>query len=393
MKTVLKKEKYFGSIRKIFLLLGPQCNMKCRHCVQFPIKELKNKKETMANSVWECMDNFISYWLSQPSAKKPSVISFWGGEPLLHWDLMKEIIIYFTNKYNLLETAEDKFSFHFVTNGLLLDQEKINFIQKYPIKFSLSYDAPYPFAVRGKLPNSICKLVQQTTKFNTITTFNAINCDYYLALRCLSEKFPNVKHNFNFALLHTFGKMPKDICDYDTEKIKTSVKKLRIAAKLGVVNAGAMIHHIVYPLQYPQGVQFFHKNYFKPCSSGERNLSIKLDGSVVTCHNSDEIIGSLETNSLDEIRQTMITLYKQRISEECKTCEHLDICQGICPFSLKNEKGYYIPCQTFFKPFFTILKNELREMVRPVTQEEKEWFITEMKKDNEHIDQFVKGNL
>ena len=386
-KLPLRKETDFSGIKKIFLLLGPACNMRCRHCSQVPIKNGERIRHDVDVSVWELFDGYISYCLTHkltgPRKIFPSII-FWGGEPLLHWDFIKETVVRYTEKFNI--TDESSFAFSFVTNGLLMDDEKVDFLNRYPVKVSLSYDAPYPFAVRGKIDESVCDTVKKLKKYSTISTFNALNCDYYLALRCMRKKFPHVRNSFNLPLLHTFD-MPEDIFSYDFDKIRKSLKKICIAIKLGDINASAMVHHIAWPLQYPVGASFFREHRFKSCSSGESNFSVMLDGSVVTCHNSMEKIGTLDDDRWT-IRDRMIGAYSKRRSPECDVCEHADICVGNCSFSLRDGEGKYLSCGEFFKPFYTALKEELRHLPDPLTEEEKKWFEDECRKDDEIVDAF-----
>ncbi len=64
-------------------------------------------------------------------------ISFWGGEPLLEWETLKALTLY--AKTVSKETAVPV-SYGGTTNGLLLTQEKFDFLDKHKIFFMISFD-------------------------------------------------------------------------------------------------------------------------------------------------------------------------------------------------------------------------------------------------------------
>lgn len=386
MTSLLNDNKIFHVTKKIYFLLGPQCNMMCRHCSQTPIKLGEKIQHNVSQKVWNFFDNYVAYAIKQKD--KCRTIVFWGGEPLLHWDFIKETVIRYTEKFNLLEVPKNRFMFTLVTNGLLLTEDKLEFMKKYGVKPSFSYDAPDPFAVRGKVSDKICDLLKNSgVNYSTISTFNGINCDYYLACRCMRKKFPKVRHCFNFALLHLFEDMPKDILTYDWDTIKKNVKKLRIAAATGDLDAAMMIVHLMWPLRYPNDCKTFRTHYVKACFSGGSNFSITMDGKIVTCHNSEDVVGTLD-DSAEDIWNRSLASYKAKGSPECKDCEHNDLCIGNCPFSVRDEEGRYVSCQQYRIPFFTIFKEEMKKLNTPVTEEEKKWFKEECRKDDAIVEAF-----
>lgn len=64
-------------------------------------------------------------------------IDFFGGEPLLNWDLVKNTVDYARSK----EKGFNKhFNFTLTTNGMLLDDEKIEYLNKNMKNVVLSLD-------------------------------------------------------------------------------------------------------------------------------------------------------------------------------------------------------------------------------------------------------------
>ena len=384
MKESLYQITDFNKIQRIYLLLGPACNMQCRHCSQTPVKYDSFAMEAINPKVMSLLEHYIASILKDKKSKR---ILFWGGEPLLHWNFIKKTVQYLTEKFDLLTypTAYGLI-FGFTTNGLLLDEEKINFCNKYRVRIALSYDAPYPFAVRGKLSDEICKLTRKANYFGTISSFNAINHDYYLAIRCLNQKFPNVYHRLNIGLMQTFA-MPQDIVDFKEEDIQNSVKKLYIAARMGDRESWHLIYELTAPLYLKENNSIFRQKRVKGCFSGAGSIAITPNGKVMTCHNGTEETGMIE-DTMEHIYRNGLQLYVERKSFQCESCEHNDICTGKCTYSQKDETDAFITCTRFWKPFYTALKTELRKTVNPLTDEEKNWFIKQYNKDTPIVNAF-----
>lgn len=64
-------------------------------------------------------------------------LRFWGGEPLLRWNLIKDGIRFGKKK---ADKAGKKIKFMITTNGLLLDKEKLAFLRKHRVEIMFSLD-------------------------------------------------------------------------------------------------------------------------------------------------------------------------------------------------------------------------------------------------------------
>ncbi len=85
------------------------------------------------------MKSFLKY-LKETYAHNPKRLVFWGGEPLLYWNLIKEVV----------EKLDDSaFSYWIMSNGVLLKDEHVDFINAHEINLSISNDGPLTAKVRG----------------------------------------------------------------------------------------------------------------------------------------------------------------------------------------------------------------------------------------------------
>lgn len=132
-------ELRFGEISVVYVILTDACNLRCTYCSVKNIADKNNVTHTnrLRKSDYE---KFISEYISYADAHRiaePQFI-FYGGEPLLHWNALVDIIeMVEANKSNTLNAK-----FSIVTNGTLLTEEKIIFCKEHQINIGLSVDGP-----------------------------------------------------------------------------------------------------------------------------------------------------------------------------------------------------------------------------------------------------------
>ena len=365
----LYKNKDFGAIEKFHLLLGPACNMKCRHCVQIPGKKIYNRfSSKLSLKVWELIKNYISYCFNNPPVYfKTRKFIFWGGEPLLHWEIIKDIVNRTKNEFGI--TRNSNFRFFIISNGLLLNDEIINFINETGIEFLLSYDAPYPFAVRDYVSDEICNKVRKIKKYFILASCNAINNDPLLAYYSLKQKFPEAYDiDVNPILMQTPG-ISEDIYNFDWNIIRNNLKKLRIAAQMDNKFALNLIHsyYLVNGQANPLGVNIAQ-------AIGIVFLNCTLDGNVLSNHNSFDLVGTVN-DSLQRLHENSCEQLMLLKSPECKTCRHLDICgANICKVNAQDVNNRYYACSNYWFKFYDILKMELCNLTKPLSDEDRIWY-------------------
>ena len=362
----------------LFIMLGPQCNMCCRHCSQIPYKpHTEFIRDSISDDVMTLIGNYIEYYQNRIGDFKKAKILFWGGEALLHWDLIKKVVSYFSDKYDMQKN--DNVTFVVSSNGLLITEEMIAFFNTYHVQFNLSFDAPYPFAVRGTVSEEIVQKIKRIKKLCVLGSLNALNCDVFASLGCLLAKFGDSASNifFNFQLLYTF-EMSKDICEFDFEKVRKGLRMSRIAIQLGNTFYASSIFPLLKPIQQPEKKQFTLDTGLRYCVPGQRYLTVTLDGKVVRCHNDASIQIGMVNDSLEDIFKKGLAVCEKLQGEKqtllCKQCEHRDICPGGCMLGVRNKDGTYKACDKYVKPIYSILKEEMLKLNYPLSGEERKWF-------------------
>ncbi|HLP57776.1 MAG TPA: radical SAM protein [Candidatus Deferrimicrobium sp.] len=129
---------------KLILVMTNQCNLRCTYCLANNEKkdEKKDGKKDGnphggAHMSPAIAREAVDFFLQQMGDKKHAVISFYGGEPLLNFDCIKETVSYAGEKAGLLgKTVEYSVS----TNGLLLTDSIIDYLVSHRFAIGLSLD-------------------------------------------------------------------------------------------------------------------------------------------------------------------------------------------------------------------------------------------------------------
>ena len=159
-----------------------RCNFNCTYC--YLPEEMRRSGKTMSRQeVEDALAHLRSYFYEDLKIKqvKPQII-FHGSEPMLAKDAI----------FPAIETYSDDFVFGIQTNGTLLDDQDISFIQKHGIGVGVSLDAPVQ-EIADKTRKSwsgkgaFSKLVDVIDKLSSYPGFNVISTVTSINVRYLPE--------------------------------------------------------------------------------------------------------------------------------------------------------------------------------------------------------------
>ena len=113
------------------------CNLKCSYCFTYGRSAKRMSFDIGKKGIDFLIKNCREADLNQLSDKKRSVdIAFWGGEPLLEWELLKDLVIYAEQQ----KENDIRVTFSGTTNGTLLSEEKLPFLDEHKVFFMVSLD-------------------------------------------------------------------------------------------------------------------------------------------------------------------------------------------------------------------------------------------------------------
>jgi uncharacterized protein len=198
-----------SSNRLLLLEITQDCNLRCDYCCysDFYPETRKHGIKVMSS---ETARQAVSDFLSRQNKSK-SVISFYGGEPLLEFELIKEIVLY---ARDIKKDNGNSISFAMTTNGTLLSEEVIHFLVKQNFNILISLDGDkqthdkhrvYRFSKRNGSFDTVYSNIQTfislyphyskrgiATTLAATSDFQSIN-DFF---KHLSPFFSNISANF-----------------------------------------------------------------------------------------------------------------------------------------------------------------------------------------------------
>lgn len=133
------------SIDDITLQITQECNFKCRYC-SFSINNNIGRTHKKVHMEWDIAQKSIDFFMKHSANSDIVTVSFYGGEPLLNFELIKKVVLYSLKVFNSKTVR-------FVTtvNGSLLTDEIVDFIAKHNFLLSISLDGPRSIQNRHRL--------------------------------------------------------------------------------------------------------------------------------------------------------------------------------------------------------------------------------------------------
>ncbi len=120
-------------VKAMCLHVAHDCNLKCRYCFASQ-GDFKGERSMMNLETGKKSLEFLAV---NSGDRRNLEVDFFGGEPLMNFDLVKELVRYGRK----IEKKYDKnFRFTITTNAVLLDDEKIDFINEHMDNLVLSID-------------------------------------------------------------------------------------------------------------------------------------------------------------------------------------------------------------------------------------------------------------
>lgn len=111
--------------------LTSQCNMACDYCF------IEGKENVCDKMDWNTAKKSVDFLIKNSGKAKRLSILFFGGEPMLEFDLLKKIVAYSSRE---VEKVEKEIHFTMTTNGTLMTEEKARFMADNKISYMVSLD-------------------------------------------------------------------------------------------------------------------------------------------------------------------------------------------------------------------------------------------------------------
>lgn len=305
------------------LMITQQCNLRCKYCYGKD-GEYSNKGIMDFSVAKRAVDFFVNQAPSDALG-----ICFFGGEPLINFDLIKEVITYIRSIEN---STTKRFTFAMTTNGTLINKEIRKFIEDNKISLTISIDGTQEmndvnryYANKKGIYDDIKSNIKD---INTYTIARATiappNYDVTTSINHLAERF-----EFNSI---AWAEADNLLSDSDYEKVKKSTLEL-IDILEEYINKGQ--YEIVKKYHtFLNMLSKFNSDGLrsKGCGAGSNLMAVDIDGKIYPCHRfvglEEFVMGNVVDNRL--VEKDFYSIIDLNNFEKCQSCLAKSICGGGC---------------------------------------------------------------
>lgn len=321
-------------VKAMCLLVSQDCNLRCEYCFastgDFGLGRKLMDLETGKKA--------IDFLLEKSADRQNLEVDFFGGEPLMNFEVVKGITEYARSKE---KEFGKNFRFTITTNGMLLDDAKIDYINKEMSNVVLSIDGRKEVndRVRARVDGSgsydrilpaYKKLVEKRgeKEYYVRGTFTKYNLDF------ADDVFHLYEQGFDQISVEPVvcdSKMPYAITERDLPKIFSEYE--RLAGKIiAGAKEGKRFNFFHFMLDLDQGPCAIKR--LRGCGCGNEYVAVTPDGDIYPCHQfvgiEDWKMGNLNDDSFDESRKDYFAKAHIYSKKECKTCWARFYCSGGC---------------------------------------------------------------
>lgn len=123
-ETRTLKTRLNRSLKKMTLQLTQNCNLRCSYCV-YSVYNINQRQHSTKRMSFSLACRAIDFFINHSIDTEICDIGFYGGEPLLEFNLIKKLVEYVELKY-----PDKRITYSLTTNGTLLDINKASFFSK-----------------------------------------------------------------------------------------------------------------------------------------------------------------------------------------------------------------------------------------------------------------------
>lgn len=329
-KAVAEKlhRERFPPVTEMELMLTGDCDQRCDYC----FVEGKGISPPMSSAVARSAVDF----LFRESRGRPRLkILFFGGEPLLEYELLREVVEYAEEK---AAASGREVAFNMTTNAVLLDRERSEYLARRRVKYLVSIDGPRRVHDRHRRrPDGESSYRLIAEKIPLLKC-----CQPWLGARVtvhpdtvaeLPESFSHLADlGFSQFLIGpvTGVAWPDRALDLYRDSMIGVARRLRDLLDRG---RQLRVNTLEESLKMRAG-----KRYFRGCRAGRQSISVDADGTIFPCSKMLGVMGREELNPLGTLEEG-ITAVNDRLrycglvplpAGPCSACSWNDICTGGC---------------------------------------------------------------
>lgn len=372
-------ESNLANLRQLLIEVTDECNLSCKYCGYGKLYEnydIRTGKKQSFKNVKALIDFLCVLWKSKKNISFDNTIyvGFYGGEPLINFNLIKETIDYLES----INFSSLRFEYNMTTNGMLLSKHMDYLVnKKFHLLISLDgsrHNNSYRVTKSNKESFDILidnlKLMKKNypTYFDLYVNFNAVLHNR----NSISSIYEFIKKTFNknprIAELSSNGIAQDKIHEFSemflstSDSLKQSLNCEDVIDDLININPDTLLLSNFFDAftgnTFRTMADLFYsaKNLTyiptSTCPPFYKKIFLTVNGKILPCEKIGQKIslgkvvnGEVDIN-FEEINNIYAQLYKS-VVDQCKECLLWKNC-GSCIFLFNNNSNGKMHCPRFY---------------------------------------------
>lgn len=330
-------------VKALCLHIAHDCNLACKYCFAGE-GEYHGKRELMS---YEVGKKALDFLVKSSGSRRNLEVDFFGGEPLMNFEVVKQLVAY---GRSLEEANNKKFRFTLTTNGVLLNDDILEFANKEMSNLVLSLDGRKEIhdmmrprrGGQGSYDEIVPKFVKAANSRNQMNyyvrgTYTHNNLDFAKDVEHMAEL------GFEQISVEPVVAPPTEdyaIRDEDVPKLLEEYDELaKYLLKRKKEGKPFNFFHFMIDLSGGPCVA----KRLSGCGSGTEYLAVAPCGDLYPCHQfvgmEDFLLGNVDTGVTNTEVTNKFKLCNVYAKEECRNCFSKFYCSGGCAANAYNFTG------------------------------------------------------
>lgn len=344
------------AVKALCLHIAHACNLACRYCFA---EEGAYHGDCSLMSL-DIAKRALDFLVKSSKNRRNLEVDFFGGEPLLNWNVIKEVVLY---GRSLEKQYNKNFRFTLTTNGVLLEEEMFDFINREMSNVVLSIDGRREVNDRMRPLNdgsgSYDLIIEKYRKFIRSRkqadyyvrgTFTRHNLDFTEDVRHLAEL------GFKQISIEPMTRLEPTEAGLDADDFSVRAKDIETICK----EYDKLASFIIERKKAGQAINFFHfmidlsggpcvAKRLSGCGAGTEYLAVTPWGDLYPCH---QFVGKKEF-LMGNVNDGLVAdrLYREFRSAsvytkaKCRECFARFYCSGGCAANAYKVCGSINECE------------------------------------------------
>lgn len=337
------KKRSGNVIKALCLHVAHTCNLNCEYCFASQGKYHGDR----ALMTFEVAKRAIDFLVENSGTRRNLEVDFFGGEPLMNWELCKDVVRYCRS----IEPETGKhFRFTLTTNGLLIDDDVIDFSTKEMNNVVLSLDGRkevhdrtrVDYAGNGSYDRIIPKFQELVKRrgnreYYIRGTYTHLNTDF------TNDLFSMADLGFDSLSMEPVVCAPGDPLALTDEDMPILSEQYEILAKymLNRYKQGKPMTFYHYMIDLTEGPCIYKR--ISGCGSGTEYMAVTPWGDLYPCHQfvgeEEYRLGDIWTGVNNQKAQEEFRSCNAYAREECRDCWAQLYCSGGCAANAYHATG------------------------------------------------------